>query len=282
MDEPERAARPRALGRPFRDRMPGPGRARGGSAEPVPVLIDRFGLVLVLVVATVIVQSLIDVTGSLSAATLTHAISGAALAVAVRAAGVTRRWRRATDVFVIAVLIGNVVLLSVAAFGDVNDPRALRPQTLWLVAAVLVPAVVARRVLEHHRVTLGTVMGAVAAYLQIAVAYACVFQSLDDLDVGSGVRQCGLDADVHLLEPRDHHDLGLRRRRAGDRPRSTPGHVGGRARAGLPGDVRRPHRQPVRGPAATGGRPGRRHRAPGWPARLNVAPPPSATRHVVR
>ena len=181
MDEPERAAGPRGFRRPVRDRMPGSGRARRGSAEPVPALLDRFGLVLVLVVATVIVQSLIDVTGSILAATLTHAISGAALAVAVRAAGVTRRWRRATDVFVVTVLIGNVVLLTVATVGDVEGPWALRPQTLWLVAAVLVPAVVARRVLEHHGVTLGTVMGAVAAYLQIAVAYSCVFASLDAL-----------------------------------------------------------------------------------------------------
>ena len=54
-----------------------------------------------------------------------------------------------------------------------------RPEFLWLIAAALVPVVVARRVVEHRTVTVQTLLGAVAAYLQIAVAYAFAFQAID-------------------------------------------------------------------------------------------------------
>ena len=54
-----------------------------------------------------------------------------------------------------------------------------RPEVLWLIAAALAPVVVARRLVEHRTVTVQTLLGAVAAYLQIAVAYAFAFQALD-------------------------------------------------------------------------------------------------------
>ena len=75
------------------------------------VLLDRFGLLLLLVLSTVVGQALIDVGGSFLGASVAHAISGAALLVAVRAAGVTTRWRRAADLLVAVVLAANVVLV---------------------------------------------------------------------------------------------------------------------------------------------------------------------------
>ena len=56
---------------------------------------------------------------------------------------------------------------------------AVPPETLWLLAAALTPVLIARRVLQHTVVTLQTIMGSVAAYLQIAVAYAFLFQTID-------------------------------------------------------------------------------------------------------
>ena len=53
------------------------------------------------------------------------------------------------------------------------------PETAWLLAAALTPVLVARRLLQHQVVTLQTIMGAVAAYLQIAVAYAFLYQTID-------------------------------------------------------------------------------------------------------
>ena len=56
---------------------------------------------------------------------------------------------------------------------------ATGPEFLWLIAAALAPVVVARRLVEQRTVTVQTLLGAVAAYLQIAVAYAFAFQALD-------------------------------------------------------------------------------------------------------
>ena len=145
------------------------------------VLLDRFGLLLLLVLSTVVGQALIDVGGSFLGASVAHAISGAALLVAVRAAGVTTRWRRAADLLVAVVLAANVVLvlLQLLPGERLEMEPTTGPEFLWLIAAALAPVVVARRLVEHRTVTVQTLLGAVAAYLQIAVAYAYVFQALD-------------------------------------------------------------------------------------------------------
>jgi hypothetical protein len=139
-------------------------------------MLDRFELVLVLVLATIAVQGLIDVRGSLFAQLFTHAISGLALIAAARASGARRRWRRAMDVLVIVVLALSFAAIS---FRRDNGQAAVPPETMWLLAAALTPVLIARRVLQHTVVTLQTIMGSVAAYLQIAVAYAFLFQTLD-------------------------------------------------------------------------------------------------------
>jgi hypothetical protein len=142
-------------------------------------LLDRFDLLLVVVLAALAAQSLIDVRDSEVGRSVTHAISGAALLVAVRTAGIRRRWRRAADVLVLVVLVANALLLLLIAVGGDTDTVQIGPEVPWLIATVLVPVVVARRLMQHVEVGRQTVMGAVAAYLQIAIAYAFAFQSLD-------------------------------------------------------------------------------------------------------
>jgi hypothetical protein len=140
-------------------------------------MLDRFELVLLLVLATIAVQALVDVRSSFWAGLLTHAISGLALIAAVRASGARRSWRQAVDILVIIVAVASIVLLVVLRT-DHPETR-VPPATLWLVAAALTPVLVARRLLQHAEVTLETVMGAVAAYLQIAVAYTYAYQTID-------------------------------------------------------------------------------------------------------
>jgi hypothetical protein len=76
-----------------------------------------------------------------------------------------------------------VVLLSLStlAWRRADGNLAVPPETTWLLAAALTPVLIARRVLQHTVVTIQTIMGSVAAYLQIAVAYAFLFQTLDAL-----------------------------------------------------------------------------------------------------
>lgn len=148
------------------------------------VLLDRFGLVRVLVLATIVSQALLDVANSSSWLVVTHALSGAALLVAVRAAGVSRRLRRAADTLVAVVVVANLVgffVVRIFAQDGAVTGNGPQPELLWLIAAALVPVVVARRLWLHEVVNLQTVLGAVAAYLQIAVAYALAFQAVDAL-----------------------------------------------------------------------------------------------------
>jgi|GEM_PF-348028 hypothetical protein len=139
-------------------------------------LLDRYGLVLVLVLATIAVQGLVDTRGSVVSQLFAHAISGLALVAAARASGLRRRWRRAVNVLVAAVLILSVATLT---YRRADGNQTVPPETVWLLAAALTPVLIARRVLQHTVVTVQTIMGSVAAYLQIAVTYAFLFQTLD-------------------------------------------------------------------------------------------------------
>lgn len=177
MAQPQRGHKRVGTSRPLMDLLRAK-RQRRADEEPAPRMLDRFGIVLLLVLATIVAQSLIDVRGSAWSSLVTHAISGAALIVAVRAAGVKRRWRHTTDALVVITLVVNVVVAVIQGGVSAIDPR-LDAAGLWLIAATLLPFVLARRVLQHSVVTVDTVMGAVASYLQIAVAYAAVFASVD-------------------------------------------------------------------------------------------------------
>ncbi len=147
-------------------------------AAPLPRLVDHFGIVLLLVLVTVCAQALIDVRGSPLGALATHSISGLALVLAVRAAAAPLRWRRAADALVVVTLLANMVLVFGGILIDASH-TGLGGEVMWVVAACLLPFVVARRLLSHPVVTVQTVMGAVAAYLQIAIAYATLFQFVD-------------------------------------------------------------------------------------------------------
>lgn len=139
-------------------------------------LLDRFGLVLVLVLVSIVAGSLIDVHDSAVGQFVTHAVTGAALVTATRASGARRRLRVAMDAFVAVSVLGNLVVVLLGG-APVNSP--LQPDALWFLAAAVTPVLVANRVARHETVRLQTVLGAVAAYLQVAVAYALLFQTVD-------------------------------------------------------------------------------------------------------
>ena len=145
-------------------------------ADPV----DRFGVVLFFVVATIVVSSLVDVGASYGDSLLAHAMSGAALITAARAAGMRRRPQRVVDV-VVLLAVGVLAALSLAelvvgeaGIGPVS-PREADP--VWMVLVLAVPVIVIRRIAQHTIVGGRTVLGAITAYLQIGVAYAALFSA---------------------------------------------------------------------------------------------------------
>lgn len=151
---------------------------RGWRHDPV----DRFGVVLFFVSATIVVSSVVDVGASYRDSLLAHSMSGAALIAAARATGARRAAQRLV-VAAVALAIGTLTLLAVAEAVYGPNPVGIVPargaDPVWLALVVVVPVIVIRRVARHTVVGTRTVLGAVTAYLQIGVAYAALFQALD-------------------------------------------------------------------------------------------------------
>ena len=143
--------------------------------------VDKFGVVLFFVIATIVVSSLVNVGTSYGDSLLAHAMSGAALVAAARATGMRRRSRHVVTVIVL-LAIAALGLLSVAEalLGDETDVPVSPEQAdpLWLLLVIVVPIIVIRRISQHTVVAGRTVLGAITAYLQIGVAYAALYQAI--------------------------------------------------------------------------------------------------------
>ncbi len=141
--------------------------------------VDRFGIVLVFVLLTIVVSALVEVGDSWASGLLVTVTSGAAIIAATRAVGLRPGWRRAALGVVLVVVGINVLLALLERLGV----EALSPVdgvgVLWLLLVLVVPVLVIRRILAHGAVVMATLMGAVAAYLQIAVAYSVLFRAVD-------------------------------------------------------------------------------------------------------
>jgi hypothetical protein len=143
--------------------------------------LDRFGLVLVAVALSIVVLSLVDVGRSYRDALLVTVTNGVALLAALRACGSRPRVRLAVLALVAATVgLGTLAaILEATPAGDALPPPRVSVSPLWLAAVAVVPLLVVRRLAAHPFVGRQTVLGALAAYLQIAVAYAAAFQGLD-------------------------------------------------------------------------------------------------------
>lgn len=143
--------------------------------------LDRFGWLLVLTIASVMVNSLVDfnnphldiageimwITGSL--------IVGGTVQLAMRASGAARKPRMVATI-VVWVFVGGAIL--VALFGTVSPDAPLsgsRPSMLWVLIAFMAPVFVIRRLFRQQIVDGSTLMGAFAAFLLIALAFHYTF-----------------------------------------------------------------------------------------------------------
>jgi hypothetical protein len=139
---------------------------------------DRFGVLLFFVVMTIVLSSVLDVGVSYGQSLAVHAMSAAALVAALRATGVRPRIQRVVVLFVV-VLLAVLALAALAEAAGATLPEAGRADPLWLLLVIGVPVLVLRRIAHHTVVGIRTVLGAIAAYLQIAVSYAAVYQAVD-------------------------------------------------------------------------------------------------------
>jgi hypothetical protein len=151
--------------------------------------LDRFGLLLAVVVVAIVSLSVVDLRepwgdrGAELFWLMTALLVGAALLLALRAAGLARTWRRVADVFVgVGVASAAVLVVLPLAFdsnpGNIDSPSA---SILMVVLSIGAPLVVIRRVLQHRAVTQSTLLGAVSAYLLIPVAFYYVYLALETI-----------------------------------------------------------------------------------------------------
>ncbi|MFZ0325058.1 MAG: potassium channel family protein [Actinomycetes bacterium] len=147
--------------------------------------LDRFGLLLALTVTSVVMLSLVDLSDVRSdrpqqaVALAASSLTALALLVALRAAGLARRWQRLADVLIVMGVLASALLVATGQTNGLTGGPATTPPALALVLALLAPIVVARRLLTHRWVRRETLLGAVSVYLLIAVAFFYVFLTVD-------------------------------------------------------------------------------------------------------
>jgi hypothetical protein len=150
--------------------------------------LDRFGLVLGLSVLSVTILALVELDSPLGnvrseiAVLMVTLIVGVTLTVVTRTAGVAKRPRRVADIAVWAT-IGSVLVFTVVDWLSVGGDAGVvfHPSVLWASIAILVPVLVLRRVMMQKVVTASTLLGAIAVYFLLAIAFNYAFLGVQDL-----------------------------------------------------------------------------------------------------
>ena len=149
--------------------------------------VDRFGLLLGLTVITVIALSLVDLrepfgdAGSELGFAVVTVLAGSMFLIALRASGVAHRWQTLADILVglsVTIVLG-VLLYDLVVDEDLSGLHNGGAPFFWLTLAALTPIAVVRRLLTHRQVTTQTLLGAIATYLLIAVAFNYAFLTAD-------------------------------------------------------------------------------------------------------
>lgn len=149
--------------------------------------VDRFGLLLVVTVASVVLLSLVDVDRATDEATaaiagmVTTTFVGVTLLLALRASGVSRRWWRLAALLLTILIVCYAVFAIAIVTGVTAATRvsATAPPAILIVLAALAPIIVVRRLVHHREISRGTLLGAISAYLLIPVAYFYAFETVN-------------------------------------------------------------------------------------------------------
>jgi hypothetical protein len=156
---------------------------RGPIFDDKSRLLDRFGLLLAVTVASIVILSLVDIGPRESGAsgrwvtTLSSALVGVTLLLALRASGLSRRLQRIADLIVLVIVSSVGFLAVVTSFTDVVAPPTTAAPTLVVVLSIVAPMAIIRRLVQHREVTRGTLLGAISGYLLLPIAFFYVFLS---------------------------------------------------------------------------------------------------------
>jgi len=154
--------------------------------EDRPEYVDRFGLLLIVTALAVVTLSLVDLgfvdsdLRSEIGQVLVTLFVGGTLLLALRASGVGRRLRLLADVFVGLGIVATIVVVAFVEMSEAGTEIG-RARFAWTVLALIAPVLVIRRLVFHERASGATLLGAVSAYLLIALAFNFAFLTLDGL-----------------------------------------------------------------------------------------------------
>jgi hypothetical protein len=147
--------------------------------------LDRFGLLLLATTVAVVTLALIDIgearddVASALGQFIVSIFVGATLLLALQASGVRHRYQILVNVGigigVLAALV--VVLLQWIGNGEAQELGAT--SVIWTVLSLLAPVLVIRRLLQHRRASVKTLLGALSAYLLIALAFTFFYLDLN-------------------------------------------------------------------------------------------------------
>ena len=155
--------------------------------------VDRFGALLLVTTLAVVTLSLVDLRasttdlrGEIGEITVSVFV-GATLLLALRASGVGRRFRLIADIAVIAGIVATVLLAVLTDLDGIANPRngGGSPSMVWVFLSLVAPVVVVRRLVKHDRASGKTLLGAVSAYLLIALAFNFAFLMVDVFGEGA-------------------------------------------------------------------------------------------------
>ena len=147
-----------------------PGETRRQMVRAALARQDDFGVVLVMVLLTVIVFAAAD--GPVGQF-VSVALSGATLLFVLHTAGAHRRTFRASAVVVVL-----AVLSAASATFLGNESATSTAGLVGLLLAVVAPLVILRRIIVSPTITVRLVLGALAIYLLLGLAYAYLFPLL--------------------------------------------------------------------------------------------------------
>lgn len=158
---------------------------RSFSSDEAPHL-DRFGLLLLLSIASVSGAALIDLTDPTETVSneigwiVASFLTGATLIVAARASGLAKRGTRIVDIVAGVAVLASIVVSFASNLPETSSLSlsAGTPSMILVIITVLAPAFITRRLFQHSVVTKQTLYGAVAAYLLVALGFSYAFQSV--------------------------------------------------------------------------------------------------------
>ncbi|KAA3639206.1 MAG: hypothetical protein DWP92_04965 [Armatimonadetes bacterium] len=149
--------------------------------------VDRFGVLLVVVIVAVVTLSLVDLSSDADSImadvgiVFVTLIVGATLLLALRASGVGSRVLLVADIAIGVGVGATLVVFAIDLFTGDGGSRvsSFTPSLAWVILSALAPVVLVRRLMQHRRATLSTLLGAVAAYLLIALTFDFMFLLTD-------------------------------------------------------------------------------------------------------